>query len=123
VRKLWLFAALGWTLTILYFCLASSKSLSAFKVPFLGYDKVLHAGIFFTLVILWLLYYQSGIVLSKKKYAVVALIVFLYGVLIEILQKMLTQDRHADFFDVLANSVGIVLAIFIFNIYTKIIRK
>jgi len=42
-----------------------------------------------------------------------------YGVLIEILQETLTKDRSADLFDVIANTVGIILAIQTFLIFRR----
>ncbi len=39
------------------------------------------------------------------------ILAFIYGIIIEILQGELTTSRSADFNDVLANSIGIVIGI------------
>ena len=41
----------------------------------------------------------------------ICILAFIYGIIIEILQGELTTSRSADFKDVLANSVGILIGI------------
>jgi len=119
VRKLKFIAALIWSLTILVVCLLNTKNISKLNIPFLGYDKMVHAGIHFVLTVLWLLYLETICKLSTKIYLSVGLLLLCYGVLIEILQETLTKDRSADLFDVIANTVGIILAIQTFLIFRR----
>lgn len=120
MRKLKLIAALGWTLTILISCLVSAKNISTLHLPFLGYDKVVHAAIYFVLVIIWVLYFQTIKPITTKIYSRIAFAAFSYGVLIEILQGVLTADRSADFFDVIANTIGIIIATMFFITIKKL---
>lgn len=112
-----------WTLVILIGCLTSSKNIQSVDIPILGYDKVLHALLYFALVILWLFYFYVTKTLSTKKYFLVFLSCFFYGVLIEVLQHVLTQDRTADVFDVLANTLGLLLGLLTFKQLIKFRSK
>ena len=118
MRKLKLVIALGWTITILISCLTSNQTMSGIGLSFAGYDKFVHIGIYFVLTLLWLLYYSTTNNF-KKIYIYIAITIFCYGVLIEVLQELLTKDRSADLLDVLANTFGIILATFVFFIYNK----
>lgn len=44
------------------------------------------------------------------------ILAFIYGIIIEILQGELTTSRSADFNDVLANSIGIVIGILLVSL-------
>lgn len=119
MRKFSLIAALGWTLTILISCLTSAKNISSLHFSFLGYDKVIHVSIYFVLVILWLFYFTTKQVPTKKMYIRVALAAVTYGIIIEILQGAVTNDRSADFLDVIANAIGISIATTVFYWYKR----
>ncbi|MEZ5500001.1 MAG: VanZ family protein [Steroidobacteraceae bacterium] len=78
------------------------------RLPALGLsDKVEHALAYLGLA-LWFV----GIV-ARSRYLVLAGALFLFGVAIEILQHLTGWGRRADPYDVLANSVGIVLGLVI----------
>ena len=83
-------------------------------------DKIFHAIAYFVLALSWLLSYPTSRKKNKIKYAIAFGCVF-YGIIIEVLQTTLTTYRTASFLDVLANSVGVFMALLIFNsIYKKI---
>lgn len=65
-------------------------------------DKLLHATVFF-LFMVWF----SGLFQPRHVWRV-ALALFLYGVLIEVLQS-LTTTRQAEFLDLVADTAGILL--------------
>ena len=54
---------------------------------------------------------------------------FVFGIAIEMLQQSITTTRHADILDVVANSIGAILAVFTvlicnkFNILNSILKK
>jgi glycopeptide antibiotics resistance protein len=53
---------------------------------------------------------------NKSMQLWILLAVFLFGVLMEVLQEVMTNYRTADVFDVLANISGIVLAYLFFKV-------
>lgn len=82
------------------------------QIPHL--DKVVHLVFYFVLAFLGVLIWmrtdeQKG---QLKKVLVYSfLFAFFYGILMEFLQLNLTQDRHGDAWDVLANTLGALLGI------------
>ena len=77
-------------------------------------DKVVHLLAYAVFVCLWFLFFY--VLKQKKDNFSRALIkscglALIYGIIIEILQGELTTSRSADFKDVLANSVGILIGI------------
>ncbi|SDS16633.1 VanZ family protein [Gramella sp. MAR_2010_147] len=125
VAKILLFAALIYTSAITYFSLIVMD----FKVSVGGFDptdKMLHAGAYLFLAFLWKLYF----VFQKpdfKRYTSnlwwVALACFVFGMLIEVLQGTLTSYRTPDWWDVLANSTGVVLAVLFFIVMAPTVKK
>jgi VanZ family protein len=95
--------------------LFSLKSLPKLEVQFTFGDKLVHAVFYFILTILHYLYQK----LENKKYTdrtalyIVVSFSFIYGMVIEGLQYMLPYKRSADWLDVVANTVGILLAIWV----------
>jgi len=125
VAKIFLFAALIYTSAITYFSLIVMD----FKVSVGGFDptdKMLHAGAYLFLAFLWKLYFifQTP---DFKRYTSnllwVAFACFIFGMLIEVLQGTLTSYRTPDWWDVLANSTGVVLAVLFFIILAPKMKK
>jgi len=81
-------------------------------------DKILHFIAFSGLSFLCLMAFR------KMSNAFVFLIFFLYGGIIEIIQGIYIVGRSADFFDLLADCLGVLIGIFIvrkvFNFITVI---
>ncbi|MDB4098780.1 VanZ family protein, partial [Polaribacter sp.] len=55
---------------------------------------------------------------KKKKLLVIACCILL-GVIIEISQSTLTSYRTGDYYDVIANSLGVLLGLLVFNMLSK----
>ncbi len=92
-----------WTVIITVLSLVSFYSIP--NVNIIGNDKIIHFLFYFLFVILW----GSAIKQTYSYFKYVLLIVLIsiiYGIVIEILQNVLTNTRKADFNDVLANSAG-----------------
>ncbi|HSQ46443.1 MAG TPA: VanZ family protein [Lutibacter sp.] len=81
-------------------------------------DKILHATGYFILTISWLLTYDVKFG-SLKSIMLIALAVFIYGIIIEILQRALTVNRQAELYDVFANFTGISVATIFFILVLK----
>ncbi len=93
------------------------------KVHFSALDKIVHSLIYFILVNLWMLYLyiKNDFQFNNKWILILLLSVLLYGIIIEILQGLLTISRSADIFDVAANFIGSLIGIFFFkNIKNKL---
>tara|TARA_A200000113_G_scaffold134708_1_gene121163 strand:+ start:520 stop:888 length:369 start_codon:yes stop_codon:yes gene_type:complete len=71
-------------------------------------DKLIHCLYYTGLTFFWI---KSTEEPSNRKIIKTALLVFLFGLVLEILQGTLPIQRNMDFFDLLANSVGILLAL------------
>ncbi|MCB0453773.1 MAG: VanZ family protein [Aequorivita sp.] len=87
------------------------------NVHFSALDKIVHILIYFILVNLWMLYLyiRNGFQFNNKWSLIILLSVLLYGIIIEILQGLLTISRSADIFDVLANLIGSLIGIYFFK--------
>ena len=83
-------------------------------------DKLEHAFAYFVLTISWLLAIKETTQKVRLKYVVASACLF-YGMIIEVLQAILTTYRTASFLDILANFVGIITALLLFeSVYKKI---
>jgi VanZ family protein len=76
-------------------------------------DKLVHIVIYFIFTLVWFAYFQglsisSSILSSLIKSSFVG---FFTGITIEVLQETFSKGRFADVYDVLANSLGIIIAI------------
>ena len=95
------------------------------ETPISNIDKLLHAGAYFGLTVLWILWmfykrsHQKEVspnTLWKMTLGIVVLAV-LYGVLMEVLQGTLTSYRTPDVWDILANTSGSLLALLACLVY------
>ncbi|WP_298882573.1 VanZ family protein [uncultured Polaribacter sp.] len=107
--------AIGITLGIAYLSLMQVPKT---QLSFTSSDKVYHLFAYFTLTICWLFSFHKKPSIKFK--IVIACIV--YGIIIEVLQHTLTKYRTGDFYDVLANTVGIFLGMIVFNLFLKKIK-
>ncbi|MDR5589380.1 VanZ family protein [Christiangramia sp. SM2212] len=125
VAKIFFIAALLYTSAITYFSLIVMD----FKVSVAGFDptdKMLHAGAYLFLAFLWKLFFlfkNSDFKRYTSNLWWVALACFIFGMLIEVLQGTLTSYRTPDWWDVLANSTGVLLAVFFFMVMAPTIKK
>ncbi|GAB2764872.1 hypothetical protein GCM10010465_07660 [Actinomadura fibrosa] len=75
-------------------------------------DKVMHAGAYFGLGLIWSLFALSvpGKKVIFKKIVIVSAASVAFGIFIEVLQDTLTSYRTLDLYDIFANSVGVISA-------------
>ncbi len=99
--------AIAYTLFIFYASLTNIKVNLASAIE--HKDKIVHIAMYCTYTIIWFAYFNYHE--KKIKYANTILLVFSTGVLIEILQETLTSKRSGDLYDVVANSIGIIIAV------------
>jgi|TARA_B110000208_G_scaffold32427_1_gene42717 VanZ family protein len=101
-----LWIAIAITICITYLSLIKTNNFPVIEIS--SIDKIYHLIGYFTLTFSWLL------TLKKAKYKVLIACV-LYGIIIEVLQTKFTVYRTGELFDFLANTLGGVLALLIFN--------
>ena len=107
-KKYWTTAHILWAVVVFGLHAMSSKSFP--KITFwenLGPDKFVHAFMFFVAT--------SLAVLSGWKKIKAAALWTVAGILLEYYQFFFTTDRSFDWFDFVADTVGVVLAVFLFR--------
>lgn len=114
------FLAIFWTILITTLSLITIERVPSFTLKLQHKDKVVHFVFYFVFVIAW----NLSLMQKLKKFKVKVLsIAIVYGIVIEVLQYVLTENRTADFFDVLANSLGAILAFVLFPFIVGIFSK
>ncbi len=118
LKNLFFWIALCWTGVVVFFCLTPSNDFPTLKIPYL--DKLVHAFFYFVFTIVWFLFFKKQVKKSNEFKLLIfsGLFSVLFGIGIEIIQAKLTSTRSGDFFDVLANTSGVILA-FAFVLFTK----
>jgi VanZ family protein len=81
-------------------------------------DKFIHTTAYFLISLSWLLTFKQKYKVLKTS-SLIFFSILLYGIIIEVLQKVITNYRQFDFFDILANLVGIIIAFILFFIVSK----
>ena len=97
-RNPWL--AWFWTFLILTACTWPGKDIPA--APIVGFDKIVHAGLFSVWIILWLIAYP-------KKALLLVITGMIYGLGLEFYQQLLPFDRTFDWWDAVADAVGVII--------------
>lgn len=116
IIKYSLYAALSWTVIIFILCSTPGAYIpSSFWLELLSFDKLVHMGIFFTLMMLWQIHFFKTQSYVFYKALLIVLVCVLYGGLLEIMQAQFFSERSADWFDFAANTVGCVLGLFFYN--------
>jgi VanZ family protein len=107
------FPAITWTVLILVACSWPGSNLP--DSPVIGFDKVVHVGLFAGMAFLWSLRYP-------KQVAQVILAGIAYGIFIEIYQKYMPINRSFDWWDILADSVGVVVGVITVIVFQKYVN-
>ncbi|MHB0755240.1 VanZ family protein [Polaribacter sp. M15] len=102
-------------ITIGILCLSLIKVSNVPSMEIKNVDKAYHSIAYFTLATAWLFSFYKK---PQKKYTIVISCI-IFGIIIEALQMNLTVYRSGDLLDVVANSVGVLLALVVFNIFLK----
>lgn len=110
--KLLLLIAIAVTISVLSLSLIRMPNTS---VSIVNIDKAYHGFAYFTLTIVWLLSFYKN---PEKKY-LITICCIIFGIIIEVLQNVITDYRTGEYLDVLANSIGCLLALFIFSLIFK----
>lgn len=101
------------SIVILYLSLANAKTFEhagLFDIPYL--DKMVHFGLYFSFMSVIIIEHRNFFD-NTRKLLLIALIPFFFGSLVELMQAGFTSTRKADFLDIMFNSAGIAVAVFI----------
>ncbi len=93
-------------------------------VPSLGSsfdDKIYHFIAYFLFTVL--VYNYCKVRQFKNANVISAVVVIVYGIIIEVLQQTITSYRTLDIYDVFANALGVVVAISTLKFRTKLKLK
>ncbi|WP_245828704.1 VanZ family protein [Salegentibacter holothuriorum] len=124
VTKIALFVACFYTILLTVSSLVKLGKISVGS--FSPTDKLLHLGAYFGLLVLWKVYFMlknEPKSTYKNNLFKIAGLAALFGMLIELLQGVLTSYREPDWFDILANTAGILLAVIIFLFFEKSLKR
>lgn len=103
--------SLLWALVIFILCATPGRYIpSTTWLEMLSFDKWVHAGVFFTLVTLFAISVHAHQQKKQILYLLFTLSVA-YGGALEIMQAKVFSERSADWYDMIANSFGCVLAL------------
>ena len=108
-----------WALLILILCGIPGRDIPHISfLELLSFDKFVHAGIFFVLILLS----TRGFVLQttytkvhQNPKVIALLICVTYGGLLEVMQGTIFEERSADIYDFIANSFGCVMGLFMYS--------
>ncbi len=105
-----------WALFIFVMCtIKIGDGISHQPLFFIGFDKLVHTGFFFMLVVLWcngVIRQQNTKQLSYKMAAIITVVAIFYGGLIEILQLTIFTWRSGEWPDFFSDALGACMAIF-----------
>jgi len=114
-------------LTIVFF-LSTMTVPDVSSVPLVNiphFDKIIHFSMYFILATLWMLDdFKKTKAFRMFNLIIIMIFSISYGLLMEVVQQIIVQDRTGDILDVLANTIGVIIAILIFrniNFYRKIL--
>jgi VanZ family protein len=102
-----------WAAFIFVICMMPHRHIPHIVFPYL--DKIVHTGVYFVLACLfyfgwlWQSSFQS---LRIGTFIKVLIVCAVYGLLIEIMQGLLTTDRSFEMLDELADIVGALLGLY-----------
>ena len=85
-------------------------------------DKYLHFIAYFGLSLIWYFALKEKIGKGSFKFFVSLALIF-YGIILEGLQSGLTTYRTGDMYDAIANAIGVIVAMFLFDYIMKWYRR
>ena len=109
-------------LVILYLSLTSSdtfKDVPLINIP--NIDKIIHFLMYFGFMSV-IIFENRRFLKNSKKIFLIALIPLFYGILMELLQLILTASRSANFYDAVFNSLGILFSILLWLVIKPYIK-
>jgi len=111
-----IYIAIFITISILFGSLVKSEFIVVESISVS--DKTYHLIAYFLLMLSWLYaFFKKEKFQEHVKYIILGC--FIFGIIIEILQGIITSYRTASYLDILANTIGVLLAVVIFHVFEK----
>ena len=111
-----LFIAILITVLIAFLSLISLQGVHLLKTQ--NSDKYGHFLTYFILGLSWLNAIKNPLHKIFINYIIIFLLIC-YGIILEVLQDILTTYRQADLYDIIANSSGVIFAVILYNLLKK----
>ena len=110
------YLAILWTSIIFILCCTPGQYIpSTHWLELLSFDKFVHLGIFFVLIILWFLALYQANKLTTSITFITVMLGITYGGVLEIMQATVFSNRSGDWFDFIANATGCILGWWLFS--------
>ena len=120
--KLFFLIALIYTILILTLSLINLSDVKVIKLE--SSDKVYHAVSYGLMILLWLFFYKIKFkTVSSKQSFTLILVIIVFGIIIEYLQLFLTSYRSFDWWDVAANTGGVIIGFLLFKTTLKLFNN
>lgn len=114
-KKIWILLAIAYTTVLTVVSLMTLRNLPDVGVSY-G-DKIFHFFAYFVMAFLWALAWFFSFNFDKKRSIRNAFIIaVIFGIIIEVLQGTLTASRSLDVYDMLANTLGALLAAVVLSV-------
>jgi VanZ family protein len=111
-----IYIAVFFTICILFGSLVKSEFIVVESISVS--DKIYHLIAYFLLMLSWLYaFFKREKFEENVKYIILGC--FIFGIIIEILQGVITSYRTASYLDIVANTIGVLLAVVIFHVFEK----
>ena len=111
--------AMLWALLIIVLCGIPGRDIQHISfLELLSFDKFVHAGIFFVLIVLTIRGFllQTTFENIRKSSRVISLLICVtYGGFLELMQSAVFEERSADIYDFVANSFGCLVGLFLYH--------
>ncbi|NOU18328.1 MAG: VanZ family protein [Bacteroidales bacterium] len=118
--------SITWAVFIFILCGIPGNQISKVKIIDIPhFDKIVHFSFYFTFTLLLISENNSQKLQQKatiKAILIAGVISISYGILIEILQKLVFINRGAEIWDVVANAFGFILATLSYRLVNRITR-
>ena len=118
-KKIALLFVIVYTIVLTILSFADSTSIPSIGSEF--DDKIYHFLAYLCFTLISYNYIKRTTV--SHKYVVIICCLLSYGIVIEVLQGSLSNTRVSDFFDVVANSIGIVFGIVVIILIKQVKLK
>jgi VanZ family protein len=115
--------SIAWAILIFALCATPGRFIPSVSwLELLSFDKWVHAGVFFILVSLFAIAVQAHHQ-SRTAFLVYFILSVLYGGALEIMQAKVFSERSADWYDMIANTFGCLMALLFFGRIKKAVFK
>lgn len=104
------------TITIAFLSLKTLNFESPINITF--FDKILHFCAYFVLTLTW--FFSQRL---KNNKLLILILLFTYGIILELFQGWFAPNRTKDYYDVLANGSGIIIAAILFKYLYKYYKR